>query len=307
MNRIVRHIKGFFNDPEYRICKLLLHLIKLEQIPDRLFLKYQYHYVFGKRLDLKHPKTYNEKLQWLKLYDRRSYYTTLVDKYAVKEWVADKIGAQYIIPTLSVYDNTSQINLKDLPDQFVLKCTHDSGSVVICRDKTSFDWDSGKCCLDAGLHNDFYKKHREWPYKNVPHRIIAEQYIKDIESEDLRDYKLYCMDGECRVVLVVSNRYRKPGPYYDYFDQEFNHLDIKRSHPNNPHLVEKPQSFDRMKKMASILSQGIPHVRCDFYEANGYLYFGEMTFFPAGGIVPFSPSSVDEEWGHWIRLPHKTR
>lgn len=300
---VFRWLKYFWEDPAYKVCKWLLHFVKPEQIPDKLFLKYQFHYVFGYPLNLKAPQTYNEKLQWLKLYDHNPLYTTLVDKYAVKEWVAERIGEQYVIPTLAAYDDVEQIDITKLPDQFVLKCTHDSGSVIICRDKKSFDFEEAKRILAKGLKNDFYKKHREWPYKNVPRRIIAEKYIDDGLSQELKDYKFYCMNGCCKAVLIVTNKTGAGDTFYDYFDSDFNHMDFTKGHPNNPGVVTKPAGFDEMKVLSQELSKGITHVRCDFYEADGRVYFGEMTFFPASGIIPFRPEEFDYKWGRWIKLP----
>jgi hypothetical protein len=302
---VVRGLRNLWEDPAYKACKWLLHFVEQEQIPDKLFLKYQYHYVFGEKLNLKHPKKFNEKLQWLKLYDRNPLYTTLVDKYAVKGWVAERIGEDYIIPTLAVYDCAEQINLDDLPNQFVLKCTHDSGSVVICKNKESFDLKAAQRILNNSLKTDFYKKHREWPYKNVPHRIIAEEYMKDIVTDELRDYKFFCMDGVCKALFIATERMKNVEPYFDFYDTDFNHLDIIQGHPNSPSIINKPESFELMKGLASRLSRGIPNVRCDFYEVNGRVYFGEMTLFHFGGIVPFYPEEIDIEWGNWITLPHK--
>lgn len=298
-------VKLFLEDPDYRICKILIRYVKPDLIPDRMFLKYQFHYVFGYHLDLNNPRTYNEKLQWLKLYDHNPLYTTLVDKFAVKKWVAEKIGKEYVIPTIAVYETADQIDIAKLPDRFVLKCTHDSGSFAICRDKESFDVESAKRMLDLGLKNDFYKKHREWPYKNVPRRIIAEQFLEDNRSSELRDYKFFCMDGKCKSVLIVTNKTGSGKTYYDYFDFDFNHLDFTRGHPNSPFKVSKPELFEEMKALSEELSEGITNVRCDFYEANGRIYFGEMTFFPASGIIPFRPDKFDLEWGGWIKLPPK--
>ena len=300
-----RWIIQFVKDPDYKICKWILRFVNPGYIPDRLFLKYQFHYVFGKPLNLKHPKTFNEKLQWLKLYDRNPLYTTLVDKYAVTEWVAKRIGNQFVIPTLAVYNDVDQINLDSLPDRFVLKCTHDSGSVVVCKDKNCFDIESAKSILKKGLENDFYKKHREWPYKDVTRRIIAEQYMEDNDTGELRDYKFFCMNGECRYMFVATERMKNDEPFFDFYDLEFNHLDIIQGHPNNPNGISKPLSFEKMKDLASQLSKGIPNVRCDFYEVNGKPYFGEMTFFHFSGLVPFRPENVDELWGGLITLPSK--
>ena len=300
---LFRKIRRFLEDPDYYICKILLRSIHPDLIPDKPFVKYQFHYVFGYPLDLKNPRTFNEKIQWLKLYDHNPLYTTLVDKYAVKEWVANRIGREYIIPTLAVYDTVDEINLDELPDRFVLKCTHDSGNVVFCKDKKEFDIDKARIVLGNGLNNSFYKKHREWPYKNVPHRIIAEQFMEDCQTSELRDYKFFCEDGNCFAMFVATDRQKRPEPFFDFYDPDFIHLPIIQGHPNNPIQIEKPVSFNTMKELASELSKGIPQVRCDFYEVDGHPYFGEITFFHFSGLVPFEPSTVDNEWGRRIRLP----
>ncbi len=300
---VLSGLKHFWEDPAYKICKWLLHYVEPERIPDKMFLKYQYHYIFGKRLNLRHPKSFNEKLQWLKLYDHNPLYTTLVDKYAVKEWVANRIGEQYVIPTFAVYDNTEQIDLSKLPDRFVLKCTHDSGSVVICKDKRTFDFDAAKQILTQGLKNDFYKKHREWPYKNVTKRIIAEELIDDSESNGLIDYKFFCFSGIPRIMYISNDQANHP--HTDFFDMSFNTLPIRLKDPNSIVPPPRPHSFDEMKSLASVLSSGIPHVRVDFYISNGHVYFGEMTFFHNGGFTPFKPKEWNTVIGEMISLPKR--
>ena len=284
-----------WNDPEYKICKCLLRFIKPELIPDRMFLKYQYHFVFGEKLDLKHPKKFNEKLQWLKLYDRNPLYTTLVDKYAVKKWVADRIGNEYVIPTLAVYDNAEQIDLKELPDRFVLKCTHDSGSVIICKDKQSFNLDETKRILDAKLKTDFFLKYREWPYKNVKPRIIAEEYKED-SSGELRDYKVYAFDGKCDYLMFCFDRSKGDTKFF-YFDKKWNlkkNLSCDGLKYGDSIQITKPQNLDLIFQIAESLSVGIPFVRIDFYEVEGQLYFGEFTFFPTGGIDDTRTEELNE-------------
>ena len=284
-----------WNDPEYKICKCLLRFIKPELIPDRMFLKYQYHFVFGEKLDLTHPKKFNEKLQWLKLYDRNPLYTTLVDKYAVKKWVADRIGNEYVIPTLAVYDNAEQIDLKELPDRFVLKCTHDSGSVIICKDKQSFNLDETKRILDAKLKTDFFLKYREWPYKNVKPRIIAEEYKED-SSGELRDYKVYAFDGKCDYLMFCFDRSKGDTKFF-YFDKKWNlkkNLSCDGLKYGDSIQITKPQNLDLIFQIAESLSVGIPFVRIDFYEVEGQLYFGEFTFFPTGGIDDTRTEELNE-------------
>ena len=284
-----------WNDPEYKICKCLLRFIKPELIPDRMFLKYQYHFVFGEKLNLKHPKKFNEKLQWLKLYDRNPLYTTLVDKYAVKKWVADRIGNEYVIPTLAVYDNAEQIDLKELPDRFVLKCTHDSGSVIICKDKQSFNLDETKRILDVKLKTDFFLKYREWPYKNVKPRIIAEEYKED-SSGELRDYKVYAFDGKCDYLMFCFDRSKGDTKFF-YFDKKWNlkkNLSCDGLKYGDSIQITKPQNLDLIFQIAESLSVGIPFVRIDFYEVEGQLYFGEFTFFPTGGIDDTRTEELNE-------------
>lgn len=275
-------------------------------IPDSFLLKRSFLKIMGKPLNLKDPQTYNEKVNWLKLYDRNPLYTTLVDKYAVKKWVEDKIGKQYIIPTLGIWEKFDDIDFSQLPNQFVLKCTHDSGGVIICKDKSLFDISSAKEALTKSLKHNFYYQSQEWPYKNVPPRIIAEKYMEDQQDGELRDYKFYTFNGEPQILLLATNRQSKDKPLcFDYYDMNFNHLKwTNHWHPNNneknPH---KPQNFEKMQKLIKVLAEKIPHVRVDFYEVNGSVYFGEMTFFPQGGFLKIHPDSWEKEWGDLLQLP----
>lgn len=273
-------------------------------IPDKPFLKLIYYGEMGKKLKLKAPQTYNEKLQWLKLHDHNPLYPTLVDKYEVKKYVADKIGEEYIIPTLGVWDNAEQIAFEELPDQFVLKCTHDSGSVLLCRDKLSFSKEEAVKSLDAHLHGSTYWFDREWPYKNLKPRIIAEEYMEDSTYHELRDYKFFCFDGVPKAMFIASERLNPDKPTaFDFFDMDFNHLPIRQGHPNAESIPEKPLNFEKMKELAAILSEDFPHVRVDFYEINGKVYFGELTFYHFGGVEPFIPDHWDKDFGEWLSLP----
>lgn len=275
---------------------------------DEFLLKCSFRQNMGYPLNLKAPKTFSEKLQWLKLYDRKAEYTTMVDKYAVKEYVSNIIGEEYVIPTLGVWDRFEDIDFDTLPDQFVLKTTHDSGGIVICKDKSNFDFDAAKKKIKKSLKRDYYFIHREWPYKNVPKRIIAEVYMEDRETEELRDYKFFCFDGEVKAMFVATDRQKKGEEVkFDFFDEYYNHLPIKQGHPNATVLPVKPQCFEEMKDLASKLSQGIPHLRVDFYEVNGKIYFGELTFFHFTGMVPFVPEEWDKIFGDWIDLPKSTK
>ena len=284
-----------------KITKAILWFI-LNHLPDKLFLTLQYKHVFGKKLDLKHPVTFNEKLQWLKIYDRKPEYTTMVDKFEAKKWVADRIGEQYIIPTLGVWNNFDDIDFDILPNQFVLKCTHDSGGLVIVRDKKTFDKANARKKINKCLKRNWYYSAREWPYKNVKRRIIAEEYIEDSSTGELADYKFFCFDGEVKALFVGTER-GTGDVKFDYYDADFNHLDIIQYHHMSSHPLPKPQNFDLMKELASKLSEGIPHVRVDLYESNGVVYFGELTFFHHGGVTPFYPKEWDDIFGSWINLP----
>ena len=271
---------------------------------DEKYLKMLWRLKFHKSLNLDNPQTFNEKLQWLKIHDRKPIYTTMADKYVVKKYVADKIGGEYIIPTLGVWESFEDINFDILPNQFVLKCTHDSGGIIIVKDKNNFDKKSARKLLERNLIRNFYYCGREWPYKNVPPRIIAEKYMEDSQDKELRDYKFYCFDGKVHALLLVTNRHGKGKMYFDYFDSEFSHLNLTNHwHSNAPVTPRKPYSFDTMIELAKILSTGIPHVRVDFYEMNGRVYFGEMTFYNNSGFLKIHPDDWEIEWGNLIRLP----
>ncbi len=272
---------------------------------DKVQIKKRWYGRMSYRLNLRAPKSYNEKLQWLKLYDRNPLYTTLVDKYAVKEYVANIIGEEYIIPTLGVWNKFDDIDFESLPNQFVLKCTHDSGGIVICKDKQALDLVKAKQRIETSLRTDYYVSGLEWPYKNVKHRIIAERYMEDKKTGELRDYKFFCFNGVPKWLFIATDRQNREEPYFDFFDMDFNHLPMQHGHPNAPILPEKPMKFEEMKTLASKLSQNIPHVRVDFYEVDGYIFFGELTFFHHGGWTPFTPQKWDYIFGQEIKLPLK--
>ena len=275
-------------------------------LPDSAFLKIKYRYRMGKKLNLKDPKTFNEKLQWLKLYDRKPIYTTMVDKQEVKKYVADRIGEEYIIPTLGVWDKFEDIDFDYLPNQFVLKCTHDSGGLCICKDKSIFDIAAAKQKINKCLKKNYYYSGREWPYKNIKPRIIAEQYMEDTKTAELRDYKFFTFNGEAKMLFIASER-QKQGTEtkFDFFDMEFNHLPFTNGHPNAEVLPQKPERFEEMRALAEKLSEGIPHLRVDFYEVDGKIYFGELTFFHWSGMVPFDPEEWDYKIGSWLKLPQR--
>ena len=285
-----------------RICALVLSYF-CSFLPDKIYLKIKYRAMIGKKLDLDNPKTYTEKLQWLKLYDRKPEYTIMVDKYLAKKYVADKIGEEYIIPTLGVWDKFEDIDFEKLPNQFVLKCTHDSGGLVICKDKAKLDIEASRKKICKSLKRDFYLIGREWPYKNVPRKIIAERYLMDCSSHssDLPDYKFYCFDGEVKVVLIATNRFTTHN--FNYVDVDYNPISlISIEGEPNKELENKPECWDKMLEIAHTLSKGIIHVRVDLYTSCGKIYFGELTFFDSSGYDDFGSEEWNERLGSWIKL-----
>ena len=298
MNKIIK----FINNP-YRIFLVLARKGRFNNMNDKRYLKLIYRAKMNKKLNLKNPKTFNEKLQWLKLYDRNPLYTTLVDKYEVKKYIVDKIGEKYIIPTIGVWDNFDDIDFDSLPNQFVLKCTHDSGTIVICTDKSNFDIESAKQKINSRMTFNYYYMWREWPYKDVKPRIIAEKYMEDTKTEELRDYKFFCFNGEVKALFVATDR-QKSGEEvkFDFFDTNYNHLPIRQGHPNALIPPKKPECFEEMKELAKKLSENIPQVRVDFYEVDGKIYFGELTFSHFAGIVPFEPEEWDYKFGNYIKI-----
>ena len=291
-----------------RPAKIVYILDKLQisqWIPDKAYLKLKYRANFDRKLDLQNPKTFNEKLQWLKLYNRNPAYTELVDKYAVKAYVANKIGEKYIIPTLGVWERVEDIDFDALPNQFVLKCTHDSGGLVICKDKTKLDVAEAKKKLSKALRTDFYACGREWPYKNVPRKIIAEQYMEDSSAKELVDYKVHNFNGEPKFVLVCANRFGKSKTIEDYFTEKWERMDVKWPDYPTSDNSEQPKEIPEILELSKKLSEGLPFVRSDFYIVDGKIYFGELTFFPANGFLPFTPDAWDYTFGSWIELPEK--
>ena len=273
-------------------------------LSDKTFIKIEYRNRMRKKLNLKNPQTFNEKLQWLKIYDRKPIYTTMVDKYEVKNYVADKIGDEYIIPTLGVWDSFDEIDFDALPDQFVLKCTHDSGGLVICKDKSKLNKEKAKKKIELSLNRNYYYHGREWAYKDVKPRVIAEKYMEDKNSKDLKDYKFFCFDGKVKAMFIATDRFTQGvETKFDFYDTNFEHLPFTNGHPNAECVIEKPKHFEKMKELAEILSKGIPQIRVDFYEIDDEVYFGELTFFHWSGMVPFVPEKWDYVFGEWIELP----
>lgn len=274
----------------------------LSFLPDRAYIQLYYFARFHRFCNFANPKTYNEKLQWLKLYDRNPVYINMVDKAEAKQIAASVIGEDHIIPTLAVWNSVEEIDFDALPERFVLKCTHDSEGVVVVPRKEELDRVAAKKKLSAALSKSFYPIGREWPYLGVRPRIIAEQYMEDSELGELRDYKFFCFDGEPKAMFVASGR-GAGATRFDYFDTDFNRLPIRQHYPNTEGNVARPKTFDQMLEAAKKLSKGIPHVRIDFYEVDGHMYFGEYTFYHFSGFMPFDPPEWDRTFGDWLRLP----
>ena len=270
---------------------------------DRAFLKLAYVIRMRKILNLKNPKSFNEKLNWLKLYDRKPLYTTLVDKLAVKEYVANKIGAEYIIPTISIWNDFDEIDLDKLPESFVLKWNHDSSSVYLCKDKMLFDWNAARVKLKERKSFNMFSFAREWPYKSVVPKIFAEKFMEDNTLKELRDYKIFCFNGRVEFFKIDINRFTNHRA--NYYDKELNLLPFHEKYIpcDQNQVISIPSSIYEMFKLAEILAQDIPFIRIDFYDVNNCIYFGEMTFFPAAANGILDPEEWDLIIGNLLKLP----
>lgn len=269
---------------------------------DEAFLKLRFRAEMGCKLDLEHPRTYNEKLQWLKLYDKNPLYPQMVDKYRAKEYVASLIGEQYIIPTLGIYDSYEEIDFDGLPGQFVLKCTHDSGSIYICRDKSCMDRERAERILRRGLKKNPVRYAREWPYSQVPHRIIAEQYMEDESHQELKDYKIFTFSGKAALIQVDYGRFSQHKRNLYSLDWEY--IDASFMYPSDPqHVIPRPEKLELMIELAERLSRNLPHVRVDFYSIESRIYFGEMTLYHGAGFERFDPVEWELKMGDMLVLP----
>ena len=278
----------------------------LKHMPDKLYISLQYYYTTGKILNLSNPKTFNEKLQWLKLYDRNPLYTNLVDKYLVRAYIEKQIGKQYLIPLVGVWDKSEDINFKKLPDSFVLKCNHDSKSTRIFKDKSNLDIKEIQSFYNNRLNQNAYYYGREWPYKNVKPKIIAEKFIVERENDDLKDYKVMCFGGKAKLIQVHAGRFKGKNIYtQDFYDCDWKKLPITQGVQNSDVILEKPQFLDERLRLSECLSNGIPQLRVDWYHDGSQLFFGELTFFDASGYDEFSPDEYNYIVGSWIDLKNK--
>lgn len=301
LNRAAR----FFTDPFLRF-NTFTYLGLYNKLTDEEFIRKSYKVFAGKEIDLDAPVTYNEKLNWLKLYDRRPEYTMMVDKYAVKEFVASRVGAEHVVPALGVWDRFEDIDFDALPDRFVLKCTHDSGGIVICRDKAHFNKQAARRLLERHLKKNYFYVSREWPYKNVQPRILAEPYIDGLGNDDSVEYKVTCFNGEAKLITVCT------GKAHDSMNVRFNDFYDRAWETKYPFYVyykpakvepQKPKEHWEIVRICEALAKDIPCVRVDVYVHDGVVYFGEMTFFTWGGFCRFTPEEWDKTLGDWITLP----
>ncbi len=273
-------------------------------VPDKLWVQFKYFCHFRKPVNLKDPKTFNEKLQWLKLYYQDPAHTRMVDKYGMKGYVTERIGAQYVIPLLGVWDKVEDIDFDSLPSQFVLKTTHDCAGLVICTDKEKLDVEQAKATLQKALQNDYFVRYREWPYKNVKPRIIAEEYMVDESGTQLKDYKIHCFNGKPYCIQVDFDRFH--GHKKNLYSLNWELLEFSFNYPAHPEIeIQRPDTLEQMLLLAAELSKGEPYVRIDFYSVEHKPYVGEITFFPASGYGKFVPEKYDRIFGDQIKLPVK--
>ena len=281
---------------------LIRRLAAIPVLSDEVAIKLMYKSFFHAVPDLKIPVTFNEKLQWLKLHDRNPLYTMLVDKVEVKLWVAGQIGWEHVVPTFGVWDSFDQIDFDALPERFVLKCSHDSGGLVICRDRSKFDVDAARKKIGRSLSRNFFWGGREWPYKNVRPRILGEKYLNPGLS-GMIDYKLYCFEGEPKFLYVSQGLDDHSTARISFLNLDWTLAPFSRGdYAHFEELPMKPACFDRMVEFARTLSAGIPFVRVDFYDVGGVPVFSEMTFHPCSGFMPFNPREWDLRIGNMLSL-----
>lgn len=277
----------------------------LKWMPDKLYLRLVSKEFLGYTLNLDEPRSFSEKVNWLKLYNRRPEYTQMVDKYAAREYIAGKIGEEYLIPLVGgPWENFGEIDFDALPNEFVLKTTHDCGGVVICRDKSSFDIKAAEKKLCEHLKKEYFWTGREWAYKNVHPRIIAEKYMGD-ENGVLDDYKFWCFNGYPKLCHVSTERFSGEGLKVTYFDRNWVKQDFERAGANSDKPIEKPENYELMLEIAEKLADGNPFIRVDLYNIKGRIYSGELTMYPGGALTRIEPREWDYKLGSWIELPEK--
>lgn len=299
-------VKFYLSHPKVLFSRIIIYIDDhFFRVPDKFYISCLYRYHIQRKMHWKTPVRYCEKVNWLKLYDRNPLYTKLVDKIEVKKYVASIIGEEYVIPTIATYKTTAEIDWDSLPSKFAIKCNHDSGSCSIFENNQNVDKDRIIAKLDKGLDRNWFYLAREWAYKNVDRRIIVEELLED-PAGDVKDYKFYCFDGVVKALYVVSNRQNKKiKTTSDFYDEHFQQMPVECHFTNSVTPPIAPKSFEQMKGLCSKLSKGIPHVRIDFYDINGKIYFGEFTFYSFGANAPFEPDEYELMFGSWINLPQK--
>jgi len=301
--KLTNVIKNCISDPKM-IQKYYLVSPLSRRMSDEAFIKKSYEVQTGNKLDLEHPVTFNEKLQWLKLHDRKEIYHTMVDKYAARKYVADKIGDEYLIPLLGVWDSFDEIDFDALPDEFVLKPTHTSGDYFICTDKSKIDKAALRSEVSSWLKKDYYMSHREWVYKDVKPRLIAEKFMRDFSGDGLVDYKIFCFSGEPKLLYIFYGRGDESKTGVSYYDMDFKLMPIERTDFGLvKDEVKTPENFGKMKELAETLSQGHSFLRVDLYNVDGKIYFSELTFYPTSGFSLFKTREMDKLIGDMLTLP----
>ncbi len=284
--------------------KLILYLSNkgfFNWLPDKVFLRTKYRLTIKKKLDLDNPRGFNEKLQWLKLYDKNASYVMMADKYLVKEYIANTIGNEYIIPTIAIYNSFDEIDFDSLPNEFVIKCTHDSGGIIIVKNKKEFNIANARKKINKYLKRNYFYLGREWPYKNIQRRIIIEKYMEDSNGE-LIDYKVMCFNGDPQMIFTCTDRYKNDDLKVTFFDLNWKKLPFERHYKSSNCIIDKPKNLKKMLRLSKTLSKDIPFVRVDWYEIQGKLYFGEFTFYPGSGFEEFTPDKWDNVIGDMLDL-----
>jgi len=301
---IIKRLVSLIKNPT-RVIIILNNfgLLNLNWISDRIFIKIQYKAMTGRELNLLFPKTFSEKIQWLKLNGNLQNYSCLVDKYEVRKYIVETIGERYLIPLIGIWDKFDDIDFKKLPEQFVLKCTHDCNSAIICKNKTTFNTEYAKTRINKCLLRNYYYSGREKQYKNIKPRIICEKYMVDVSGVELKDYKIYCFDGVPKVIQVIYDRLTVCKS--NLYDVNWNYISVAKTYPTDPNRsISKPSNLVEMLNIASILSRNRIFVRVDLYLVSEKIYFGELTFTPAAGNGKFEPTEFDQIMGSWIELPN---
>lgn len=300
----MRFMINFFKHPRLSLFHFINNHVP-QLIPDKAFVKFQYAENMGAKLNLEHPTLFTEKLNWMKLYGRNPLYTRMVDKFEAKGYVAEKIGSEHVIPAYGVWHSFDEIDFDQLPDQFVLKCNHDSGSYVICEDKSTFDKDRARSILEPALRKNYYWMFREWAYKNVDRRILAEQYIPSLGKKDSVEYKLTCFNGEVKVITVCSGIPHQAFElrHNDNYSRDWKRQNWYAYYKPTGKDFQKPAEMDEIIALSEKLSEGIPQVRVDWYIVDGNIYFGEFTFYTWAGYITFEPEEWNRVMGDWMTLP----